>query len=307
MLCCLSVVGALYGAMYLLLRERKLPTVVMRVWFTVHLFVSLIVVNVGCHVFSFLTSPLHVMPIGTAQALSRSLKHVVFKYFFAPAIPHVHRVEMPGSLPFSVLKSGAVCACHCSFFDPLLFLFTAPLSFLWRGATFFKSSLLNLPLFGYVLKCTGYFPVYFANENSPSFHVNKEKQAAVVADVEAWLGKGNNMCFFPEGVMNRDPAVLTDFRLGSFNMILAHKTPLYYFVFYGDHEVWSPSWKGLPGFPADIYTYVGKYEYDPAKEDAHSLSVGLRAEMQSRLDDMLAKRKEREYKPWYVAPQKKEL
>lgn len=304
MLLCLAVIAAFYGAMYLLLRERKLPVLLMRVWFTAHLFLSLVIVNIGCHIISFFAYTLHFIPVGTAQAMSRMMKHVTFKYFFASVIPHIHRVEMPGSMPFTAMKSGAVCACHCSFFDSLFFMFIVPLSFLWRGRTFLKSSLLNLPIFGYVLRCTGYFPVYFANESSASFHVNKEKQAAVGADVEDWLSKGNNMCFFPEGVMNRNPEVLTDFRLGSFNNILKHKMPLYYFVFYGDHEVWSPSWKGLPGFPADLYIYVGKYEYDAEKEDAKSLSTGLRMEMQRRLDDMLAMRKERDYKPWYVAPKK---
>lgn len=301
-----AVIAALYGAAYWLIRERKAPVLAMRVWFTLHLAISLLLLNAGCRIISLFTYTLHFIPVRTAQAMSRVLKQIVFKYGFAPTIPHVRTVMMPGSLPFSTLNSGAVCACHCSFYDSLLFLMIAPLHFLWRGSTFLKSSLLNLPLFGYVLQCTGYFPVYFANENSPSFHVNKEKQAAVAADVETWLSKGNYMCFFPEGVMNRNPETLTDFRLGSFNNIIKHKMPLHYFVYYGDHEVWSPSWKGLPGFPADIYIYVGRYEYDPAKVDAMSLSTGLREEMQRHLDDMLARRKEVGYEPWYVAPKKEQ-
>jgi 1-acyl-sn-glycerol-3-phosphate acyltransferase len=306
MLLCLAIIGALYGATLLLLHERKLPTLLMRAWFTVHLFVAVVVVNIGCHVISFVAYTLNAIPSNEAQALSRMVKHVTFKYYFASVIPHVHLVEMPGSLPYSAMTSGAVCSCHCSFFDSLFFLSVAPLSLLWRGRTFMKSSLLNLPLFGYVLQCAGYFPVYFANENSTSFHVNKERQAAVAADVEAWLSGGNSMCFFPEGAMNRTPEVLTDFRLGSFNTIVRHKLALYYCVTYGNHEVWSPSWKGLPGYPADIYTYVGKYEYDPEKENAKSLSTGLRQEMQKHLDDMLAMRKERGYKSWYVAPKKEQ-
>ncbi|KPI86772.1 hypothetical protein ABL78_4141 [Leptomonas seymouri] len=306
MLLCLAIVGALYGAMYLLLCERKLPTLVMRIWFTTHLFLSIIIVNIGCHIISFFAYTIHAIPIDTAQALSRVMKQATFKYFFAPVTPHVRLVEMPGSLPCSVLKSGAICACHCSFLDSLVFAFITPFLFLWRGRTFMKSSLLSLPIFGYVLRCNGYFPVYFADENSPSFSLNKEKQAAVATDVDAWLSKGNNLCFFPEGAMNRSPEVLADFRLGSFNTILKYRLPLYYIVFYGNHEVWSPSWKGLPGFPADIYIYVGKFEYDVEKEDARSLATGLRTEMQKHLDNMLAMRNECHYKPWYVAPKKEQ-
>ncbi|KAG5490327.1 hypothetical protein JKF63_00447 [Porcisia hertigi] len=281
-----------------LLHRRMMPVGLMRAWFTLHLLITVIGTHVGCRVISFFAYTLHVIPAPTAQALSRLWKHVAFKVWFATNVPHLHLVQMPGSLPYSVLQQGAICSCHCSFLDSLLFLFIAPYSLLWNSRTFLKSSLRNLPLFGYALRCAGYFPVYFSDERSASFSVNKERQMMVSADVDEWVRKGKSLCFFPEGMMNRTPEVLKDFRLGSFNTILKHRMPLYYLVVHGNHEVWSPSLKGLPGFPADIYTYVGKYDYDP-EEDANSLAAGLRREMQKHMDDMLA-RKKLDYKPWYA-------
>ncbi|CBZ35963.1 hypothetical protein, unknown function [Leishmania donovani] len=296
-----TVFMPLYGCFLWLLHQRMLSVLLMRVWFSLHLAIAVIVTHIACRIISFFAYTLNIIPASTAQALSRFCKHVVFKVYFSANVPHVHTVQMPGSLPYSVMQRGAICSCHCSLFDPFFSMSVIPYSVLWNGRTFLKSSLLNLPLFGYALRCAAYFPVYFSDENSASFSVDKDKQAAVAADVENWVKKGKSLCFYPEGMVNRTPEVLKDFRLGSFKTILAHQMPLYYCVSYGNHEVWPPSLKGLPGYPADVYVYIGKYDYNPDEEDARSLATGLREEMQKHLDDMVLKGKRLKCEPRHVA------
>ncbi|CAJ1031085.1 putative Acyltransferase [Leishmania shawi] len=293
---------AVYGVFLRLLRERKVPLIVMRVWHTFHLVLCVIMSWIGAMVLHLLEKA-HLLDIATMQSLTRCVCVITFGYWLRFNSPHIRVEHLPGSLLFSsITVQHDLCLCHTSFFDTILFLWCAPFRYIYKVKSFAKASLLKLPLFGTVIAMCGHFLVHFVSTEATSFSVNREKQMAVAADVEDFLSKGGSLCLFPEGVLNRTPEVLKDFRLGSFNTILKHKLPLYYCVTYGNHEVWSPSLKGVPGYPADIYVYIGKYEYDADKVDAQSLASGLREEMQKHISKMMLLREKRGYKPWCVAP-----
>lgn len=293
--------AAAYGGFLVLLRHRALPVVVMRVWYTVHLVLCVIVCWLAGNLL-MLAEELHLIGKLTSQSLERCVCATTLGGWLRFNSPHIHVKWMPGSLPWSsITEQHDLCLCHTSFFDTMLYLWYVPYRYIYTAKTFVKASLRNLPLFGQVIVRCGQFPVYFNSERADAFSVDKAKQALVAADVEDWLNHGGSLSFFPEGTLNRSPEVLKDFRLGSFHTILSHKLPLYYCVTYGNHEVWSPSLKGAPGYPADVYMYIGRYEYDPAKEDAVSLAAGLRKEMQKHLDDMLEVRERIGYKPWWKA------
>ncbi|KAG5497419.1 hypothetical protein JIQ42_03905 [Leishmania sp. Namibia] len=286
-----AVFAALYGCFLCLLRERKVPLMAMRVWYTLHMMLC-VMISWFCCVVLILLGRAHLLGTATSQSLARCLCATTFGYWLRFNSPHIRVEHLPGSMSFSSMtEQHDLCVCHTSFFDTMLYLWYVPYSYIYKAKTFAKASLRKMPLFGTVMVACGHFLVYFSSEDVNSFSVDKDKQAAVAADVEDWVKEGKSLCFYPEGALNRTPEVLRDFRLGSFNTILKHKMPLHYLVVYGNHEVWPPSFKGLPGFPADIYTYVGKYDYNPDEEDALSLSTGLRKEIQRHLDDMVAKKK----------------
>ncbi|GET90519.1 hypothetical protein, conserved [Leishmania tarentolae] len=294
-----TIYAALYGGFLYLLRERRVPLIVMRVWYTFHLVVCVIMSWLVGRVFTLLRK-VHLLDTATSESLVRCGCATVFGYWLRLHSPHIRVEYLPGSLSFSsITEQHNMCLCHSSFFDTILFLWYVSYGYMYKMKTFVKSTLRKLPLFGTVIAMCGHFPVYFSSTDANSFSVNKEKQAAVAADVKDFLSKGGSLSFFPEGVLNRTPEVLKDFRLGSFTTILAHKIPLYYCVTYGNHEVWPPSLKGAPGYPADVYVYIGKYDYNADEEDAQSLATGLREEMQKHIDKMLALREKRGYKPWW--------
>ncbi|KPI86771.1 hypothetical protein ABL78_4140 [Leptomonas seymouri] len=299
---CLAIVAAVYSGFLYLMRLRALPVVVMRTWYTIHLVLCVLLSWFAGTVLVFAERKLHLLSKSTAQSLERCVCATTFGYWLRFNSPHIHVHWMPGSLPLSsITEQHDLCLCHTSFFDTMLHLWYVPYRYIYKAKTFAKASLRKLPLFGTVIVACGHFPVYFNSEEQNVFSVDKGKQAAVAAEVEEWLDQGGSLSFFPEGALNRTPEVLKDFRLGSFNTILSRKLALYYCVTYGNHEVWNPSLTGLPGYPANVYMYVGKYEYDPAKVDAVSLAAGLRQEMQKHLDDMMALRKRSGYLSWWKA------
>lgn len=294
------VFAALYGGFLYLMRQRAVPVLVMRIWFTLHLVLCVIVSWFTAMVLMVLEKKLKWITKSTSQSLERCVCATTMGLWLRLNSPHIHVHWMPGSLPWSTItQQHDLCLCHTSFYDTILYLWYVPYKYIYNAKTFAKASLRSMPLFGSVIVGCGHFPVYFNSEEATSFSVDKEKQAAVAAEVETWLGQGGSLSFFPEGALNRSPEVLNDFRLGSFNTILSHKLAVYYCVTYGNHEVWNASLKGVPGYPADVFMFLGKYEYDPNTVDARALATGLREEMQRHLDDMLALRKRNGYKPWW--------
>ncbi|CCW67297.1 unnamed protein product [Phytomonas sp. Hart1] len=289
----------LYSIFIQLLYHRKLPVWVMRLWFSINVVLQVIISCVVCQIITFLSKILNLYSLRNLHRLSIRACSIIFKYVLPFQFSHIHIEYMSGSLRWSDIKNQhCMCITHASFFDVILFLFLAPTNYITNARTFNKASLWKLPLFGYVIKACGHFPVYFTEENSSSFKVDKEKQVEVAARVEEFLNEDGSLAFFPEGALNRTPEVLKELRLGSFNTIIAHKLPIYYIITYGNHEVWPPDLKGAPGYPADIYVYLGKFEYDADAVDARFLSTALRDDMQKHLDDMIALRKKRNYEPW---------
>ncbi|KAG5473880.1 hypothetical protein LSCM1_04515 [Leishmania martiniquensis] len=297
-----AIFAALYGSFLHLLRARRIPLLAMRVWYTSHMVLCVIISWFSCVILIWLKRA-HLLDAATSQSLARCVCATTFGYWLRFNSPHIRVEYLPGSISFSsITEQHDLCVCHTSFFDTMLYLWYVPYRYIYKAKTFAKASLRRMPLFGTVMVACGHFLVHFSSEDVNTFSVNKDKQAAVAVEVEEFLSKGGSLSFFPEGVMNRTPEVLRDFRLGSFKTILQHKLALYYCVTYGNHEVWSPFLKGLPGYPADVYVYMGKYEYDPDKLDALALARGLREEMQKRINEMLALRRERGYQPWWKTP-----
>ncbi|EPY21027.1 acyltransferase [Strigomonas culicis] len=303
MLVCV-LLGVAYAIFWYLMKARMLPVIVMRFWFTLNLVIVVILSWLFCKILGLLYSQ-KIIQKETYHSLSRCVCATFFGIPLRLNSPHIQVKFMEGSLPWSEINvQHDLCLCHTSFFDTLLYLWFVPYRYVYTAKTFAKASLRNLPLFGHVIRACGQFPVYFSSEESDSFSVEKEKQMKVAEEVEEFLSHGGSLSFFPEGALNRTPEVLKDFRLGSFNTILKHKLRLFYTVTYGNHEVWNSKLKGIPGYPADIYMFIGEYKYDPATVDARSLATGLREAMQKQLDQMLELRKTNGYVPYFVVKDK---
>lgn len=301
------IFAGIYAGFVYLCRQRSLPIAVMRAWFTFHMALSVLCSAFLCGiVYTLAYKKLGLVSRSTAENLSRAVTAFSFAYLFRFSCQHVQVKMIEGSIPWSsITEQHDFCLCHTSFFDTLAYLWVVPYRYIYGAKTFIKSSLRKLPVFGSVVVACGHFPVYFVSEEASSFSVNKDKQAEVATQVDKYLDMGGSLSFFPEGALNRSPEVLKDFRLGSFYPIVARKLPVYYCISFGCHEVWGPDLKGMPGFPADIYFFIGKHEYDADKVDAKQLATDVRVTMQKKIDEVLELRNKAGYKVWYVAEPKK--
>ncbi|RNF03886.1 acyltransferase [Trypanosoma rangeli] len=288
---------ALFAIFMWLLYTRRCPVIVARVWFSLCL-TLLVVMNFVLCVSLRVAASKKIIKTRSSEKLSCIFTGLLLGKVLWWLSPHIRVRFLEGSLDWRAIECrGAVGAGHTSFFDTLLFLWLCPLGFLANCKAFAKKALWKLPLMGEIIRACGHFPVYFNSQDASSFSVDKEKQALIMEKVEEFMDGGGVICFFPEGVLNSTPSTLKDFRIGTFNMLIKHHMPIHYMVYSGSHEVWNPVMKGLPGFPADVHFFIGKYEY---AKDASGAEVakGLREVMQKHLDRMLAKRKSEQY----VAP-----
>jgi 1-acyl-sn-glycerol-3-phosphate acyltransferase len=270
-----AVVG--YAALW----RQLLPNAVNKIIFNAATLCSVVTASAICRVISLLAT-IKLMPRGFSENLSRCVTSFVLKVgsWFSP---HVHVVEVKGSLPWkSIPSQSALALNHTSFMDTILYLWRVPYPFIWGSKTLYKYTLEKLWFFGQIIRSCGQFPVFF--KNSEEFTVEKDRQAAVAEKLNLFLTGGGGLSFFPEGAVNKTPEKLADFRHGSFTTIIQHRLPVYYIVTWGCQDVWPPS--GAGGNAATILLKAGQLSVDFSDSTltAKDLATRLHEKMQEELD-----------------------
>ena len=130
----------------------------------------------------------------------QQLNHKFYKGFFflvRVLIPkHKWRIDSD----VSGIRSCVIVCNHLSYLDPLILI-----SLFEKHKTIAKSSLFNIPLFGRMLKLSGYIP-------STAEGRFKELMIQHVETMNDFLAAGGNLFIFPEGTRSRDGTI------GSLNM-----------------------------------------------------------------------------------------
>jgi len=127
----------------------------------------------------------------------QKLNHLFFKLFF-----RLMQCITPG-LSFHVadavfsIHSAVIVSNHVSYLDPILLI-----SLYEKQKTIVKRTFFKLPVFGWILRTSGYIPSTL--DASPDMIRNIEK-------MDAYLASGGNLFIFPEGTRSRDG------RIGRFN------------------------------------------------------------------------------------------
>jgi 1-acyl-sn-glycerol-3-phosphate acyltransferase len=123
------------------------------------------------------------------------LNHLFYRGFFG-----LCRVIMPRQQwridPALQAVAGAVVVCnHLSYIDPLLLISIFP-----RHTTIVKNRLLRIPIFGWMLRLSGYLPASFQGPEA-------ERMLQRMEDMPGFLAAGGNLIVFPEGTRSRDGRV----------------------------------------------------------------------------------------------------
>ena len=239
----------------------------LRGWFMLSFAASVVLTNVATRV----VHALFFLSKTQRESISARVAHYGFRLIFGlnphitfeyadegePAWDELFSDESAGS-PFLMVN-------HTSQLDSLVFSALVPTHAIARMRTLAKSGLFDLPVFGWILRACGHFPVYFQRaEKMGDFSVDKDKQEKVSAAVQSHIEGGGGITLFPEGQIGReDTKKLQSFRRGAFESC-ARKTTmqLWGFLHTGVDSAW-PSWTGVGGFPSHIRFKLFKLPQPP--------------------------------------------
>ena len=264
---------------------------VLRVWFTGTFVFSVLVTSAATrlvHALVFLSKR-------TREQWSARVAGAGFRFIFAlnPHIrfeyadegePQWERVfAEEGARPFMLVN-------HTSPLDSLVYSALVPMGVIGGLRTLAKYTLFRLPVFGWILRSAGHYPVYFNNvESATDFSVDKAAQERIARDVDEHIRLGGGLTLFPEGAINRvNSNTLQSFRRGAFETFARkHQMRLWGFLHTGVDKVW-PTWATVGGFPGKIRFKLFPLPDPPADASLAEYVEHCQRVMQLELDLLLA-------------------
>ena len=161
------------------------------------------------------------------ESAFQKLNHLFFRSFFL-----LSRLLIP-TLAFNIsdevrsIRSGVIICNHLSYFDPLLFV-----SLFEKQKTIVKSTFFRVPVFGSILKASGYIPSTSAGAFSSLMIERVEKMGE-------FLSSGGNIFIFPEGTRSIDGSIGT-LNEGAFKIARRFKAPLKVCLIKNTNELYRP-------------------------------------------------------------------
>ena len=138
------------------------------------------------------------------------------------------------------IQSSLVMSNHLSYLDPLLMIMLFP-----RHKTIVKSTFFNVPLFGWLMKQSGFIP---AADKGRLLSLMIERIEAV----DGFLASGGNLFVFPEGTRSRD-GTIGCFNQGAFKIAGMCRAPIQVLKVSGTGNLFKP---GRFLFNASISTTI---------------------------------------------------
>jgi 1-acyl-sn-glycerol-3-phosphate acyltransferase len=144
--------------------------------------------------------------------LYQALNSYFFRIFFFLMGVMIPKARIQISREIRSLKSSVVIANHRSYLDPLLLM-----SQFTMHKTIVKGLFFKIPIFGWVLKLSGYLPFYRNDDNN--------RMMSQLNDVKQFLASGGILFIFPEGTRRTDGSIGA-FKTGAFRIAKICKASL---------------------------------------------------------------------------------
>jgi 1-acyl-sn-glycerol-3-phosphate acyltransferase len=125
------------------------------------------------------------------------------------------------------IRGAVIVSNHISYFDPILLISLFP-----RQKTIVKGRFLRVPIFGWVLRHSGYIPSSGVGAVSTDMLTHME-------DLREYLKSGGNLFIFPEGTRSRDGR-MGKFQHGAFRIARRYKVPVVALRIKGTERVFPP-------------------------------------------------------------------
>ncbi len=123
---------------------------------------------------------------------------------------------------------GSIIVCnHLSYLDPLIFISLLP-----RGKSIVKTKFFKAPVFGWILKISGYLP-------SSTEGIHAQRMITEIENMGEFLGNGGNLFVFPEGTRKRG-TVPSEFHKGVFKIARMYRCPVYVLSIHNTDKLFMP-------------------------------------------------------------------
>ena len=161
------------------------------------------------------------------ESAFQKLNNLYYRSFFL-----LLRVIIPGLKwripePLRSIRSSVIVCNHLSYLDPLLLISLFPMQ-----KTIVKGIFFKVPIFGTVLKCSGYIPASKSGAIS-TWMIDK------MEDMQEYLVSGGNLFIFPEGTRSRNNRI-GGFQEGAFKLAKRFKAPIRALYLEGTNEILRP-------------------------------------------------------------------
>ena len=169
--------------------------------------------TLGYMIFFFPFTLLSYIFIKDRQAAFQKINCRFYKGFFFILKTLIPGMKIDIQKEIFSIRASVIVINHLSYLDPLLMI-----SLLEKHKTLVRADLFRIPLFGWMLKGSGYFPSTTGGAFDQLLIKNIE-------EMPAYLASGGNLFIFPEGTRSRDGR-LGDFNKGAFSIARRCQAPL---------------------------------------------------------------------------------
>jgi 1-acyl-sn-glycerol-3-phosphate acyltransferase len=149
---------------------------------------------------------------GNRERAWQKLNRLFFKIFFRLLRSITPGLSIHVADEVFSIRSAIIVSNHISYLDPILLI-----SLYEQQKTIVKRTLFKLPVFGWILKTSGYIP---STLDGNSDMIRR------IEDMGAYLASGGNLFIFPEGTRSRDGRI-GRFNKSAFKIAANCNTPIY--------------------------------------------------------------------------------
>jgi 1-acyl-sn-glycerol-3-phosphate acyltransferase len=157
----------------------------------------------------------------------QKLNHLLHRWFFFLVRIIVPRVKWHIAEEVKALRSSVIIANHLSFLDPIFFV-----SVFEKQKTIVRSDYFRYPVFGWILKTSGYIPPMTEG-------LFAESMIDQIKKMKDFLSGGGNLFIFPEGTRSRNGRI-APFDKGAFRIARLCHAPIKVVIIRNTHKLFPP-------------------------------------------------------------------
>lgn len=157
----------------------------------------------------------------------QKLNHRLHRLFFYLLRTIVPGVKWHVSKDVSTIRCSVIIANHLSFLDPILFV-----SLFEKQKTIVRSDYFRLPVFGWILKTSGYIPSLTEDKFL-------EDMIDQIKNMKDYLSSGGNLFIFPEGTRSINGGI-GPFDKGAFSIARFCNAPIKIVLIRNTHKLFPP-------------------------------------------------------------------